>query len=1094
MSQVVTELTIDARGATQGSAEYVRAMAVAQAAVDRLRDREDKLAAGAGKATDMLMAQGASLSRVASNWDRLRASIDPVAKAELAAARDLDRAMLAADAAVKRGVATQQDAARVVSTLRQKQVVELNAVREAAQRANAAQAVTPAAANQNRRLSAGQWQGMSFQANDVLTMMMLGAPMSQIAASQGGQIFQLLQQGDGGVKGSLQAIKGGAVDAAKAVAGFLGPLGMIATGFGVAALAAGAYYLLTREKAKTADELLKQQTETVRELGNAYGDVAAKAKQALSPGNQNSFAISSSMTANGLKLAMTTQTKDLMIEVGRFVSPGKSAGGYFGVSGEFKPFTDAIMHLRKTAAEGSPDILGFKRMVEDRWALEPNNSALTATAGKLQELTKDSVALAEALRELDIIRRRLFDDVGPNGMLLSRGTTNREDMGNLALFESREAVAAARRKAAAEAQLQGMLARSPEQKAAAARASAAAQYDDNESAAARRDRIDIAGKLALAEAEKGLAEARRERARSLSETMAAQQLELSLIGQTVGEVARLGMEYDLTSKLREEAARNGIEVDQREIETIKQKAAEYGRYAEQIARANLMLEVQFEREQMFRTTGDQAIASRLRSAGLPVDLNSDIAKAMRENQRIDQLRAGIRGFFDDFQAGLMRGDSFGKALGNAILNAVIKGLDSVIDKLLTSITNTLIGGLSGGDSSGGIVGAVLGAIGIGGGSKSFNPTSDGFEKMLGIGGDNVSRLFSPANDNVVGGGVAGQVWNFFAGKGLAPHQVAGIMGNVSAESAFNPRAIGDAGKAFGLFQHNDRSASLFNAIGGKGNLGDVQAQLNFAWKELQTTESRALNALMNSKDVRGATKAFAGFERPSGFSWQNPEGAHNFSGRLDGAEKALEKFGGTADKATTGMMRTGMAGNQAAQGLQQTTGSLSGLAQQIQTFMSSAQGGGSSWFQNLSGMFGGFGGAFNFMSGISPLAAGDILSGSWGAFANGTESAPPGWAWVGEEGPELRKLRAGDVIRSNPRSIQMAANAAASRGGGGVVVNINNMAGVQVDAEHRENSDGSTSIDITVDRLVADKLATRGTAANGTLRARFGAREALKRR
>jgi hypothetical protein len=43
-------------------------------------------------------------------------------------------------------------------------------------------------------------------------------------------------------------------------------------------------------------------------------------------------------------------------------------------------------------------------------------------------------------------------------------------------------------------------------------------------------------------------------------------------------------------------------------------------------------------------------------------------------------------------------------------------------------------------------------------------------------------------------------------------------------------------------------------------------------------------------------------------------------------------------------------------------------------------------------------------------------------FADGTENAPPGWAWVGEQGPELRKLRGGDVIRSNPRSMEMVAN------------------------------------------------------------------------
>ena len=45
------------------------------------------------------------------------------------------------------------------------------------------------------------------------------------------------------------------------------------------------------------------------------------------------------------------------------------------------------------------------------------------------------------------------------------------------------------------------------------------------------------------------------------------------------------------------------------------------------------------------------------------------------------------------------------------------------------------------------------------------------------------------------GDVQSQVWQFFAGKGLKPHQIAGIMGNASAESAFNPLAVGDGGCA-----------------------------------------------------------------------------------------------------------------------------------------------------------------------------------------------------------------------------------------------------------------------------------------------------------
>jgi hypothetical protein len=50
--------------------------------------------------------------------------------------------------------------------------------------------------------------------------------------------------------------------------------------------------------------------------------------------------------------------------------------------------------------------------------------------------------------------------------------------------------------------------------------------------------------------------------------------------------------------------------------------------------------------------------------------------------------------------------------------------------------------------------------------------------------------------------------------------------------------------------------------------------------------------------------------------------------------------------------------------------------------------------------------------------------------ASGTPAAPGGWTWVGENGPELRKLRPGDELRSNPQSMAMANGA----GGGEIGV------------------------------------------------------------
>lgn len=53
---------------------------------------------------------------------------------------------------------------------------------------------------------------------------------------------------------------------------------------------------------------------------------------------------------------------------------------------------------------------------------------------------------------------------------------------------------------------------------------------------------------------------------------------------------------------------------------------------------------------------------------------------------------------------------------------------------------------------------------------------------------------------------------------------------------------------------------------------------------------------------------------------------------------------------------------------------------------------------------------------------GDILSsiGHILGFATGTDSAPAGYAWVGENGPELMKLRAGDIIKPHDASLKMA--------------------------------------------------------------------------
>jgi hypothetical protein len=186
-----------------------------------------------------------------------------------------------------------------------------------------------------------------------------------------------------------------------------------------------------------------------------------------------------------------------------------------------------------------------------------------------------------------------------------------------------------------------------------------------------------------------------------------------------------------------------------------------------------------------------------------------------------------------------------------------------------------------------------------------------------------------------------------------------------------------------------------------------------------------------------------------GGNWRKPDTMHfqvNRDVDMGATTQSISKLGDAATAATGGISTISAAGMQVSQSLVNAAGGLNNFGSVLSSFMASPGGGGSGWFQNLASMFGGSGGALNFMSGISPKATADILSGSFGLFAEGTESAPPGWAWVGEKGPELKKLRAGDVIRSNPRSIDMMKQA----GGGGSNDNLQNL--VRMLAPHLKNN------------------------------------------
>ncbi len=240
---------------------------------------------------------------------------------------------------------------------------------------------------------------------------------------------------------------------------------------------------------------------------------------------------------------------------------------------KFGVFSEAVTRFADAARAGQGDVLAFNDEIRKIALADPGNKRLQDKAAEILSLASAATDAAEKLKEL---RQAELD------MTL---TKSRTDAANAAQkYQANNAAAILNMQRESAAAMAELAARSPAEQAAAARQRAAlAEVDPKESADVRNYRIEQAGALALARAEKELADARRDRVRAVTESVESQRLELSLIGQTVSQAEALRMEYQLTTQARADAARNGVEVDQAELDLIREKSRAYGALREEQA-------------------------------------------------------------------------------------------------------------------------------------------------------------------------------------------------------------------------------------------------------------------------------------------------------------------------------------------------------------------------------------------------------------------------------------------------------------------------------------------------------------------------------
>ncbi|ARM12135.1 MULTISPECIES: phage tail length tape measure family protein [Rhizobium] len=511
----------------------------------------------------------------------------------------------------------------------------------------------------------------------------------------------------------------------------------------------------------------------------------------------------------------------------------------------------------------------------------------------------------------------------------------------------------------------------------------------------QRPNIEMEGLPGEDKAGKSAAEAYRDLIKNANDRIEQMKLEAATAGEAGIAAQKMRMELELLQQAQEKG--RTVTADQRaEIEKLSEA---YAKAATEAAKVRLNADLQFEREQLFRSSGDQQIASRQRGAGLPVDLDSPLAQQMRQNQNAAELKQTVTGFVSDFRQQLVSsggkiGEAAGKALLNSFLNAMTKAGDQAFERVINIIFGKLFSG-TGTTSAGGLAGAGVGLAG----------------SVLGAANDNMGK----ATVIPVSRAPLGEVGSYIA--------QAALKRGIDPETALKvARSEG------GLSSWNLQSGYIKNGVR-EPSFGPYQLYMNGGLGN-QFMSKTGLDPRVAANGPAGVDFAL---DYASKNGWSSWYGAAKVGvGKWDGigaggnvgAADAVTKLANSASAATKGLDTFG--------------GGLGKIGQSLSSSFfpaaptGAAGGGGGGLFGFLSGIFGGFKPA----GGQAALAASGKIT---GLFADGTDFAPGGLAIVGERGREIVNLPRGSQVVPNHRTESMlAANSNRGTGPRGPVpLNVN---------------------------------------------------------
>ncbi|MEY9383754.1 phage-related minor tail protein [Bradyrhizobium japonicum] len=666
------------------------------------------------------------------------------------------------------------------------------------------------------RVLSGEMANLGYQVNDVVTGLMLGQPLFMIAAQQGGQVYQIFSRSKASVgefAGSYLSSLTSMVTPTRAVFGTLVQTGKIANDNLLPIVQIGKditriYGIDATEAAKMLADAFADPEKGATELNNRLGFLDAGLKRNIDNlVAQNKLFDAQKALLAGVKSGLTGVSEAVSTSSTVWTVLGNAVSNAWDATGAFIAkqigLTDSLEEkiararqnldeLRRggsntqnamSAATGFGDILGIEDTPDPGKiaAAEEALNRLVAVQQKLAAATDVARAAQQSFLQESLVRglspeiaaiEKLNNDFTVlDGLVKSIGGDEaagaRLAALGLSMRQVSDATEVAREKirsfktdfeqsiSQSNTALQAITAFSPSAKGGIAyQQSIDSNRNANLTASQKQVEAELAYQIALKQATTAISEQGRVRLLTANQSVQSTQLEIELVGKSVGQQAELRANLQARQQLEQEASANRTAFDQKQYEDLKRINAELGRRTDLAAKAQINQDIKFGSQTALLSPDDVQIAQQLKGSypDVATALGSVEAQGLRTNQALSGLSSTISGQLTTGLADIVDGT---KSIGQGFQDMsrlVIRAIEEMIIKI--AIIQPMMQALQMGANNLGLGSGITNLFG--GGSAGLANTG-----MAG------SAFYGPVAPSALG--------NVFAGGNIIPFARGGVV-------------------------------------------------------------------------------------------------------------------------------------------------------------------------------------------------------------------------------------------------------------------------------------------------------------------------------